>query len=445
MDTTEYFSFIKTRIHELQEELKEIQKEKQKCAKVSKKYDGRVSNDKTVQDYKLQIEFINYKIQYLEKLKSLPDYILISNLSNQSLKKFGKLLNLNHCAVELIRSCLTSEEEIRSFLISAYELQQIDYLMTKQNPLDCKEQLLLNADFESLMKLLSSQKKYQELKREREGLKMSVYIPEILRLSKQEECSSYTMQELEKIRENIGRYVDALVKKRKKVQSDYALDVIKEVIYYQKHLEEKLPISFVQFHKEKVLSKFPQLEPMVNAFLFEEQAKGHWFYKIKPKLRMNKKIDMTPFLEAVLAYYQNAETISFFGIGPTNFLNMTESEYQNMIGNIEKVQQERMEEIVTLKHDMMKAENLIEPKIEHYYILELKEKEKFMQLASKVMFPISEKLISQLLENQNLKQYLKNLYCNQELQSLWMILTEPLKEQSTKEALEQEAYQLYKK
>lgn len=437
--TEEYFSFVTMRIAKLQEEVKEVENEKQRYLKVNRRNDGRSIRDRKLQSYQLRIEFLYDKIKYLKKLEALPYYILVSKLSDSALEDIKLSMGICHC----------SKETIRSILITKLQLQQIQSLVEKNHILNQIQKL--DFDFEKVTKLLVSHQKKMELENQSQALSSKIRIPEYFTLPKKNSISpkrevilSYI--ELCQLRDEVNIYEIKMEEAIRDIVTNYSFGLLTEINYYKNN--PTLSLEFVLFHKEKVLSRFPELMPLIATFLKQQSKKKMLFTKMERLLKgigLIKEIDMKPFLDGVIDYYYNGASLSFFGIGSENILGLSKRDCNRILDDVWDRNLDRLDDISNLKREIDSSCFFLFNKMKSYTnALEL-EKRKFMAVLDNVLVPTSEEFKNNLWEAKDLKQYLKKLYCNLELYNLSMQLLNCLERQDEKELLKERGFQLYKK
>ena len=115
----QYFDIVTNRIKELKEQIKSIQTEIKQYQIYSK------DNSRLIQSYRLQIEFLNKTIYYLEQLKYLPLYYIIEQLPNYHLEIIQKHLKKESYTLE----------DMRFYLIQILHLQIVPSLIEQiSNP-----------------------------------------------------------------------------------------------------------------------------------------------------------------------------------------------------------------------------------------------------------------------------------------------------------------------
>lgn len=436
MDTVEYFSLITTRINELQEELKEIQREKQRYLKTTRRHDGKIGGDKKAQSYQLQIEFMNDKIQYLKKFEALPHYLLITKCLNEdALLKIGKTMGYHHCTPETVRTAL----------MIMFGVEKITYLMKELENLPNLNPIKF--DFDLLIKLIAFQNRDKKLANKQEELKQKIMVPnyinQLTQFSVSNNGESYlSFYELEKLKNELTIYEQRLCQAMTKVDSFYQFETIKKISDYRSQSKLHLPIEFVQFHQERVLAKFPELKNDVKTFYKNEKSKENCFLKLCEKLGFLKKVNMRPFLDGILECYYNDEMFSMFDIDSHKIFDLSETDYETILHQIHLKNQKRNIEIQNLQSKTQRLINEHIEKVVEYDVLREREKNKFMKQLH--YHNIEEIDCDYLWQLPNLKQYCKRIYCYQELQNLLLQLSTAIKKQDTSKLLET-SYQLYKK
>lgn len=145
MEKRQYFSLVNDRIIALKSELEEAKSELS-MAKTEK-------NEKKVKITEMKIKFLDYKIHYLEKIKDLPFYIVVNELSSEQLR------NVRSSIGELGLSL----EETRAYLMEKLKLHEIPSLI-KHSDISCLEQI---SDYETIMRLITIQKRNGNYKQQK--------------------------------------------------------------------------------------------------------------------------------------------------------------------------------------------------------------------------------------------------------------------------------------
>lgn len=362
MEKRQYFSLVMDRITELKNELEKTELELSMAKKEK--------NDKKIKILEMKKKFLNYKIQYLEKIKGLPFYLVVNELSSEQLRS--------------IRSSIgklgLSLEETRAYLMEKLKLHEIPSLI-KHSDLSCLEQI---SDYETIMRLITIQKKNGNYEQQKRDLQRELLIPIELCYPvayQVFESSGKTrplcFYEIDHIKKRLAAYSTKLEQTMRIFYSDYSIETIKDIAFYLHHVDsEGLPKQFIEAHMERVISEFPEERASIK-YLLQSGEKRDFFKNFATKRKRKKEQE---FLEAVVRSYGKDEVLSFFGIKITDLFALSKRELTDIIVKIEEIAKIKRAKIEILDQSIRIKQNEILNTARDYNLLQSNAKDQFSKI-----------------------------------------------------------------
>lgn len=426
-----YYSLVNERIVELKEQLKIV---KQNIIDNNNKR-NREDKNRLLQSYQLEKEFIEQKIHILEKLEDLPLYVIVHNLSEEQLRFVRTKLNKNDCTLE----------EIRFYLMNKLGLQSIPSIIRRA------EMPILSdvEDYEVIARLISIQKRNGNFEQKKEDLTRMVEIPEELCYpenykiaEKGGKTKPLYYHELEYLKRRIIAYEKKLNQTIIEISSDYRAEVLEEVSFYRDNFDtiESLSLEFIDFHMEKVISKFPEEKNRMHQLLkIATRDSKDSLFGIKENSRKRKE---RIFLNCVLSYYKNNDVFTPLGIESENVLDLSELDFNRLMHIVEKEDEKRRSKLGELRVNIDIAEKSISETTENYDVLQEEQKKKFTELLEKHVGELSVPVINWIWGVSNLKTIFMNAHVDYEIQNLIYKLTKPFEQYGNEEWISNLVYTL---
>lgn len=362
MEKRQYFSLVSDRIIALKSEL-EVAELESSTAKEE-------NNEKKVKIVEMEIKFLNYKIHYLEKIKDLPFYIVVNELSSEQLR--GIRSSIGNLGLSL--------EETRAYLMERLRLQEIPALI-KHSDLSCLEQI---NDYETIMKLITIQKKNGNYEQQKRDLQRELMIPtelcypvayQVFEASGKTRPLCY--YEIDHVKKRLAAYDTKLEQVMRIFHSNYSIKQIEDIIFYLNHCDsEGLPKSFIESHMEFVVAEFPETKATIK-YLLQSGEKRHLFRNFSIKRRRKKEQE---FLDAVVRCYRKDEVLSFFGIEVANLFALPKTELNNVISKVEEMARIKKAKIEILDQSIRMKQNEILNTARDYNLLQRNAKDQFSKI-----------------------------------------------------------------
>ncbi len=354
-----YFSLVSDRISSLIQEVEQI-RDKSRQEKTDK--------DKKILD--LEIKFLEYRIQYLMKIKDLPFYIVVNELSKEQLREIRS--SIGQLGLSL--------EEVRAYLMEKLNLHPIPSLI-QHSELSCLKQI---DDYQTIMSLITIQKRNGNYEQQKRDLQRELEIPNEL-------CSPVAYQvfensgktrplcyhEIDYIKKRLATYSAKLEQEMSYFYSDYSTEKIEGISFYLNRLsEEGLPNTFIRTHMKRVESQFPEEKATIK-YLLRQKKSLRIFRNVSLKKR--RKMEQT-FLSCIIATYRNDDILSFFGMEIADLFALSKSELEDVMTKIQKMAQIKRAKIEILDESIRLKQNEILNTARDYNLLQKNAKDNFSRM-----------------------------------------------------------------
>lgn len=422
MEKRQYFSLVNDRIIALKSELEEANSELS-MAKTEK-------NEKKVKIAEMKIKFLDYKIHYLEKIKDLPFYIVVNELSSEQLR------NVRSSIGELGLSL----EETRAYLMEKLKLHEIPSLI-KHSDISCLEQI---SDYETIMRLITIQKRNGNYKQQKRDLQRELLIPTEL-------CYPVAYQvfespgktrplyyyEIDHVKKRLAAYSAKLEQIMKIFHSDYSTQKIEDIIFYLNHFDDEgLSKNFIEAHMERVISDFPEEKASIK-YLLQSEKKRDFFGKFSNKRKSKKEHE---FLDAVVTSYRKDEVLSFFGIEAANLFALSKSELGSVIAKIEEMAKIKRAKIEILDQSIRIKQNEILNTARDYNLLQSNAKDQFSKIIYSEIKEFQEAWLHWLWQVPDLLEVFMKGHALAEVETLVECLKDPFPYYKEEELVKQIVY-----
>ncbi len=362
MGERQYFSLVANRIIALKGELER--------AEIELTAAKEENNNKKVNIIEMKKRFLNYKIHYLEKIKDLPFYIVVNELSSEQLRSIRNSIG---------KLGLSLEETI-DYLMEKLKLQEIPTLI-KHSDLSCLEQI---DDYETIINLITIQKRNGNYEQHKRDLQRELLIPTEL-------CYPVTYQvyemsgktrplcyyEIDHIKKRVAAYRAKLEQMMQIFHSNYSIEQIEEIAFYLDHwVENGLSRKFIETHMERVISGFPEERASIK-YLRQLGEKKSFFGAFSAKRKQAKE---QHFLDAVVKSYRKDDVLSFFGIENANLFALSKRELSGVIAKIEEMAKIKMAKIEILDQSIRIKQNEILNTARDYNLLQSNAKDQFSKI-----------------------------------------------------------------
>lgn len=326
IDTQNYFSFVKNRILELQEELQKVKQKKEFSTK-----------SKNVQRYQLEEDFINRKIAYLRNLVDLPMLLLLSNLTAEQLN------NLR------IKGLIPANED-GTYLIKKMGLEKLGAFVKKTKIVTVyhvKDAFI--DDFKTLSTLISMNERNLELT----NLKNRLYGTELndentyLRIRNDENQLSLDAAKLDKL--------------VSQANEDFNFETIREISVLFRKPYKKLSKEFILKHSEKIIERNPKMKKVVKKLTRKKLFS--WINKLFVSKR-NKNEDK--FMDALVEYYSDNFVANTLGISTVGLFSKSTKELSRFTSQIQMECKIRSNEINARREDINNSKKRVLKQIKDF-------------------------------------------------------------------------------
>lgn len=427
MEKRQYFSLVTDRIMALKGELESAEVE----LTVAKKE----KNDKKVNIIEMKMKFLNYKIHYLEKIKDLPFYIVVNELSSEQLR------NIRNSIGKLGLSL----EETRAYLMEKLKLQEIPALI-KHSDLSCLEQI---SDYETIAKLITIQKKNGSYEQQKRDLQRELLIPtelcypvayQVFETSGKTRPLCY--YEIDHVKKRLAAYSVKLEQMMQIFHSNYSVEQIEEISFYLSHwAEEGLSRSFIEAHMERVILDYPEEKASIK-WLLQSGEKKNLFGSFSAKRKQRKEQD---FLDAVVKGYRKDDVLSFFGIENANLFALSKRELSGVIAKIEEMAKIKRAKIEILDQSIRIKQNEILNTARDYNVLQSNAKDQFSKIVYSEIKDFQNAWLHWLWQVPDLLEVFMKGHALAEVETLVECLKDPFPYYKEEELIKQIVYSLIPK
>ncbi|MCI9233350.1 MAG: hypothetical protein HFH08_01985 [Bacilli bacterium] len=422
----QYFSLVSDRITSLKEKLETVRKN---LSEISEKEKRRIVSTK------LEIEFLEYKIEYLEKIKDLPFYIVISELSSEQLREIR----------EAIGKLGLSLEETRAYLMEKLNLHDIPSLI-KHSDISCLSQI---DNYETIMNLITIQKRNGNYAQQKRDLQRELEIPEELCVPTSYQVFEQSGKtrplcyyEIGYIKKRLSIYAEKLKQVMETFDREYRGNVIEEIAsYFNRSNDDKLSREFIRKHAKKVLTHFPEEKSSIKYLLQSEKNMGFLTSFFIKKRRKKEQA----FLDCVLMWYQKDDTLSFFGLDNRNLFTLSKEKFCELTAKIQQEAQRKQEKIDILSSSIRVKEGQILNTVRDYNILQEDAKTNFSRIIYSNIPNFQSAWLHWLWQVPSLLEVLMKGHTLAEVETLVECLKEPFPYYKNGELVEKIVYMLSEK